>query len=168
MYGLHDGDLTFLTLSVISVKRYPTIQNATLMITKRILRLMAFLWLLVFVLVTLRFWDTKAVFFRPVLMALTVLCTCMNVSCYGKVFLLFRRYRQELFSHVQQENKTSRSVGTSNSQPMKGEYSWQYTRKLLSPCSTSCRLSFCAICPPLLTKSRQPLSDLVKPIRQWE
>ena len=97
MYRLHDGGLTFPMLSVISVKRYPTIRNATLMITKRILRLMAFLWLLVFVLVTLRFWDTKAVFFRPVLMALTVLCTCMNVSCYGKVFLLFRRYRQELF-----------------------------------------------------------------------
>ena len=119
--GWMTGGLTFLTLSVISVKRYLAIKNATLMTTKRILRLMEFLWLLVFVLVTVRFWDTKEVFFKPVLMGLTVMCTCTNMFCYGKVFLLFRRYRQDLFNHVsvltsQQENETSRSVRTSNSQ----------------------------------------------------
>ena len=119
--GWMTGGLTYFTLAVISVKRYLSIWNATLCTTKRILRIMAFLWLLVFVLVTLRFWDTKEVFFRPVLMVFAILCNCINVFCYCKMFLLFRRYRQEIFSNVsatmsKQENKTSMSVRTLNSQ----------------------------------------------------
>ena len=113
--------LTFLTLAVISIKRYLAIRNATLMTTKIILRLMAFLCLLVFVLAFLRFWDTKEVISRPVLLGFAVLCTGINVFCYGKMFLLFRRYRHELFSQVsalmsQQENKTSISVRILNFQ----------------------------------------------------
>ena len=119
--GWMTGGLTFLTLAVISIKRYLAIRNATLMTTKIILRLMAFLCLLVFVLAILRFWDTKEVISRPVLLGFAVLCTGINVFCYGKMFLLFRRYRHELFSQVsalmsQQENKTSISVRILNFQ----------------------------------------------------
>ena len=119
--GWISGGLAVLTLTLIAIKRYLAIQNVTMMTTKRILKLMASLWLLVSILSTLRFWDTKEVFFRPVLVGVTILCTGLIIFCYGNVFMFCRRYKQRILSDVsvlinKRRNKTSISVGTRNSQ----------------------------------------------------
>ena len=55
---------------------------------------------MLFLLASLRFWDTKKVFFRPVLIMGTALSTGVVVFCYGNIFLHVRRHRQQILNHV--------------------------------------------------------------------
>ena len=102
--GNTSGTSTFLILGLISVERYLAIRlhlrYATTITIKKILRVVTILWLFVISLASLRFWDTKEVFFRPVLIMGTALSTGVVVFCYGNIFLHVRRHRQQILNHV--------------------------------------------------------------------
>ena len=67
-----------------------------------------------FAFAALRFWDTKEVFFRPVLIMGTALFTGVVVFCYGKIFLLIRRHRQQILRQVPFSMNASISVRATN------------------------------------------------------
>ena len=116
--GMTSGTLTFLTLALISVERYLAIRlhlrYATIVTIKTVIRVVAILWLLVFAFAALRFWDTKEIFFRPVLIMGTALFTGVVVFCYGKIFLLIRRHRQQILRQVPFSMNASISVRATN------------------------------------------------------
>ena len=102
--GYTSGTSTFLILALISVEKYLAIRlhlrYATIITIKTVLRVVTILWLLVISLASLRFWDTKEVFFRPVLIMGTALSTGVVVFCCGNIFLHVRRHRQQILNHV--------------------------------------------------------------------
>ena len=102
--GYTSATVTFQILGLISMERYLAIRlyfrYATTIRIKKILRVVTILWLLVISLSSLRFWDTKEVLFRPVLIMGIALFTGVVLFCYGNIFAHVRRHRQQILNHA--------------------------------------------------------------------
>ena len=102
--GYTTGTLTFQTPALIAMERYLSIRlhlrYAAIITVKRIIKVIAFIWLLVFALATLRFWDIHEAFFRPVLIMGTALFTGVVLFCYCKIFVHVRRHSQQFLNHA--------------------------------------------------------------------
>ena len=83
--------MSFLTLVLIAIERYLAIRlhlsYATTRTTKRILKIVTFIWVVVTVLTSIRFWDINEVFFRPTLITAASLSTGILVVCYTARYL---------------------------------------------------------------------------------
>ena len=92
--------MTFITLSLISVERYLAVRlhlrYIAMITTKRILTVVAFCWLYVLVIKTLRFWDTKETYIRIFIIGTMTLCVGLTVFCYYKIFALVRQHRAQI------------------------------------------------------------------------
>ena len=117
--------MSFLTLVLIAIERYLAIRlhlsYATTITTKRILKIVTFIWVVVTVLTSIRSWDINEVFFRPPLITAASLSTGILVVCYSKIFILVRRHRQQILNQVSvsiktRENKVCISVRGTSSQ----------------------------------------------------
>ena len=120
LLGYTTGTLTFLTLALISVERYLAIRlhlkYANIITIKKILRVETIMWLLLFALASLRFWDTHELFFRPVLIMGTALCTGVIVFNYSKILVHVRQHRQQILNRVSVSmNTRNNKVSITNS-----------------------------------------------------
>ena len=94
------ASVVFLTLTLISMERYLALRlhlrYKTLVTSKRILNVFAFVWIFMTALCLLRFWDIKEIYVRPIVIINIVISLVLNLHCYRKIYELVQHHREKI------------------------------------------------------------------------